>query len=597
MINRTSLIVSLLATFAVSCTAPNRAAGNGKGPIVWEQWSDAVFERAKGENRFVLLDLGAVWCHWCHVMEETTYRDSTVTGLLARRYIAVRVDQDARPDLANRYEDYGWPATIVFAPDGRELVKLRGYVPPAQMASMLQAVIDDPTPGKSIRPEVKIRAASSAALSDELRKNLVARLKSTYDDKVGGWYGDHKFIDPDVVEYCMTYGDADLRRMARGTLDAARKLIDPAWGGVYQYSTDGDWEHLHFEKIMSYQADDMRVYAQAYAAWHEPADLKSAQEIRRFLKSFLSSPQGAFYTSQDADLVQGEHGGEFFKLDDAARRRLGVPRVDTHVYARENGWAIAGLAALYGATGDKDVLDEAVRAAEWVVANRALDGGGFRHDESDAAGPYLGDTLAMGRACLALHMDTADRKWLTRAEAAADFIGKQFASGAAGFATAAGAGNGPASPRPQVDENVAVARFGALLYAYTGKAEHHAMAERAMKYLAAPEVSAARNWAVGGILLADREVNSEPLHVTIVGAKSDARAAALYREALASPRGYKRVEWFDRWEGPLRRADVEYPDLPVPAAFFCTGTACSSPMKEPAALRAALIKDFAPARP
>src|ERR1700687_448255 len=82
--------------------------------IRWEGWSDGAFERARSQKRLVILDLVAVWCHWCHVMEETTYRDPRVVALLESRFVAVRVDQDARPDLSNRYEDYGWPATIVF---------------------------------------------------------------------------------------------------------------------------------------------------------------------------------------------------------------------------------------------------------------------------------------------------------------------------------------------------------------------------------------------------------------------------------------------------------------------------------------------------
>src|SRR5450432_2549278 len=110
--------------------------------IEWQPWSDAVFARAKAEKKLVLLDVGAVWCHWCHVMDEITYRDPAVLALLREHYIAVRVDQDARPDISNRYEDYGWPATVVFNADGNEIVKRRGYLEPAAMASMLQAIID-----------------------------------------------------------------------------------------------------------------------------------------------------------------------------------------------------------------------------------------------------------------------------------------------------------------------------------------------------------------------------------------------------------------------------------------------------------------------
>src|SRR5467141_733102 len=145
--------------------------------IEWQPWSDSVFAKAKQGGRFVLLDLGTGWCHWCHVMEEVTYRDPAVTELIRRRYIAVRVDADSRPDLSNRYEDYGWPATIVFNADGGEVVKRRGYLPPRPMASMLQAIIDDPTPGPSVVEESPLGGGTESTLAtgarNELRKILI----------------------------------------------------------------------------------------------------------------------------------------------------------------------------------------------------------------------------------------------------------------------------------------------------------------------------------------------------------------------------------------------------------------------------------------
>src|SRR4051812_16896836 len=137
--------------------------------IHWESWSDAAFARAGREHRFVILDLEAVWCHWCHVMEEKTYADPEVRKLIAEKYIAIRVDQDARPDLSNRYEDYGWPATIVFAADGSEIVKRRGYIPPGEMIAMLKAIIADPSPGPSVEPPRDIAFSRAAAFTPELR--------------------------------------------------------------------------------------------------------------------------------------------------------------------------------------------------------------------------------------------------------------------------------------------------------------------------------------------------------------------------------------------------------------------------------------------
>src|SRR5204863_8141575 len=148
----------LLGSLAVAEPKPGAA-------IVWQPWSDEVFSRAKAEHKLMLFDLGAFWCHWCHVMDELTYSDPDVVALIREKYVAVRVDQDARPDLANRYEDYGWPATIVFKWDGSELAKRRGYIPPKPMASMLQAFVDDPTPGPSVEPETAISAATEAALT------------------------------------------------------------------------------------------------------------------------------------------------------------------------------------------------------------------------------------------------------------------------------------------------------------------------------------------------------------------------------------------------------------------------------------------------
>src|ERR1700676_3794629 len=107
--------------------------------IEWQPWSDAIFDQAQRENKFVLLDLEAVWCHWCHVMDETTYKSPEVIALIHSKYMPVRVDQDSRPDLSNRYEDYGWPATVVFDGKKHEIVKRQGYLPPKMMASMLQA--------------------------------------------------------------------------------------------------------------------------------------------------------------------------------------------------------------------------------------------------------------------------------------------------------------------------------------------------------------------------------------------------------------------------------------------------------------------------
>jgi hypothetical protein len=572
------------------------AAAHHATTIQWEKYSDDVFTRAKQQNKLVLIDLEAVWCHWCHVQDEKTYTDPKVIELMNAHVIAVKVDQDSRPDLSNRYEEYGWPATILFNQDGQEIAKRKGYIAKEPMASMLEAFIRDPRPGPSIVKSTEVVFDEKAAISPAARKDLQDAMDKGYDAKEGSWGFVLKFINWDAAEYSLMRaraGDQEAQKRLRKTLDGSLKIIDPVWGGIYQYSTDRDWDHPHFEKLMQFQSELLRTYAMADLEFHEPRYRKAADAIRGFIGKFLTSPDGGFYVSQDADLVQGEHSGEYFKLDDAGRRKLGIPRVDTHRYSRENGWAIRGLLAYYADAQDPADLEIAKKAAEWVISNRSLDGGGFRHDEKDAAGPFLGDTLEMGRAFLALYEATGDRMWLKRAEAAADFI-TQFRAPAgdkqaAGFATALSPGN-PLRPLPQIDENIAAARFFNLLNRYGGRKEDKAAADEAMRYLSAPQLAKSRGNFIPGLLIADTEVATEPLHVTIVGKKSDPAAKALYLEALKVPSAYKRVEWFDAAEGKLPNADVEYPTFDKAAAFVCEGTTCSSPMFEPAKFAERLAK-------
>ena len=576
-----TLAGALLA--ALMLCAARRGRTEEKPAIDWQPWSDKVFEKAAAEHKFVLLDLGAGWCHWCHVMDELTYSDPKVIELLRTKYIAVRVDQDSRPDLSNRYEDYGWPATIVFNAQRGEIVKRRGYIPPKPMASLLQAIIDDPTPGPSVEPETVLSAATDASLTNPQRAAMRAAFSDAYDAKLGGWGDVHKYLNWDALEYCITEGaagDGAMEKMARQTLTNGVKLLDPVWGGVYQYSTDGDWDHPHFEKIMPFQTENMRVLALAAKTWHEPKWLESAQRIRGYLKDFLTSPEGAFYTSQDADLVEGEHGGEYFALDDAARRKRGIPRVDRRLYARENGLAITGFASLYAASGNSKPLYDARRSADWVTKHRSFGGGGFRHDENDAAGPYLADTLDMARAFLSLYTVTAERDWLARAEASAAFIDSKFRA-QIGFATAVPAAGGALPFTPQLDENVALTRFAILLHHHTGKKQWKEMAEHAMRYLAAPATVERQGFSTSGILLADREMRMEPPHVTVVGRKDDPSAKALFAAALRGAPDAARIEWLDSREGPLPNPDVQYPELAQSAAFVCAGGSCSMPMQTP----------------
>lgn len=577
-------LAAVMALMMFYCIAASAASG-----IHWQtQWNQALFAQAKAQHRYVLLDLHAVWCHWCHVMDDETYSNPEVQKLIAAHYVPISVDADSDPALTARYGDWGWPATIVLAPDGTEIVKRRGYIPAPGMIAMLKAIVADPSPGPSVQPAMNIVETRQSQLSQTQRKMLATTFNKAYDVKYGGWGDLDKYLDADATELLLERardGDTQAAERARQTLNQNLKLIDPVWGGVDQYADQLDWSGPHFEKLMSYQAGDMRLYAEAWALWKDPKYLQAANAIRGYIKLFLTAPDGAFYTNQDADLSQKIPGADYYSHDNAQRRKLGIPRVDKHIYANDNGWAITALCKYHDVTGDANALNAGQQAAQWILAHRALPGGGFAHGAKQSA-PALGDTLAMGQAFLDLYRSTGTRSWLTHSEAALNYIESHFRDPQGGYfdtAPPAGAIGVFSQPVRDVDHNTVLVRLANLAYQYSDDAKFQKMASYGMRYLTAPALMNSGHF-LPGILLASRELSHAPIHITVVGGKSDSKAQALHAAALRYPAHYLRVDWWDRSEGKLPNPDVQYPKLSQPAAFACTDRACSSPVFKPARL-------------
>ncbi len=575
----------------VLCTSCVSSSPSSEAPeIRWVAWGPDAFSQARASGRLVLLDVGAVWCHWCHVMDEETYGDPQVRRLLAEGFVCVRVDQAEQPDLAHRYEDYGWPATIILNDEGKELVKRRGYIPPSKMSALLTRIIRNPAPlddeapagDDAFTPSSTAEASLDATLATELEASYAA----SYDDTHASWGFVHKFLPKHPIEYALfraIRGDEGSRRRARASLEAQLALLDEVWGGMYQYSHGGDWTHPHFEKIMAVQADNLMAYSRGALLFSEPRFAATADAIAGYVLTFLRGPEGAFRPSQDADLVKGHHAEDYFALDDAGRRARGLPEVDPHVFTAENGWAIRAL-AMHGAMLGRDAsLKAAVGAARWVLANRSLDGGGFRHGAEDQGGPYLADTLAMGQAFLQLHQATGDGEWLDRAESAATFILDHFASPAEGFLSAAPRPDQPLPPLPNRDENIELARWGLRIAHASGKEPMQALANRALAWLARPRV--ARERPTAGVLLAFAELGESPREIVVVGRQDEPTTRELYAVALAQPRDFRRLVRWHPSEGPLPGAQSAYPDMGRPAVFVCEGGVCSPPIFEAGALR------------
>jgi len=364
-------------------------------------------------------------------MEATTYRDPEVRAVLAKTFLVAKVDSDARPDIQERYEAWGWPATVIFAPDGSEIATYRGYVEPAKFRSLL-AEIAERGVSASTKDVPRLRENPSAPLATEhLRwiRDLAAReLDEYYDPEQGSWGRRQKApIGPSNAWKLRlaARGDARATNEVAFTLDQQAKLIDPVWGGIYQYSTDGDWDHPHFEKLMSFQAYAIDNYATAYAQTKEAKSLARAQAVRAFVDRFMRGAEGGFFASQDADLHAHEpnkpfmDGHAYYALGENERLRRGAPRVDTHEYARENGLGIAAYVSLGLAAGDASLVTEAARAARRILATHKVVGRGVTHGPAPNGGDplpmFLADNAAMAFGLVRLGAADGDAGWIREA--------------------------------------------------------------------------------------------------------------------------------------------------------------------------------------
>jgi uncharacterized protein YyaL (SSP411 family) len=562
------LLLSLL--FAVGA----RAAPIENSDGFWSEWSDATFARAAAEKKFVVVSLQSWWCRWCHVMNRETWSNAEVRGILKDKFIPIYVDQDSRPDISQRYERWGWPATIIFGPDGIEIAKLRGFYSPQYFIPVLTATIEDPSPVEYPEPGGAERGRTLATgLTDAQRDEILGFIDKAWDDEHGGW-SKSKFVDGPMLAWALQrarQGDQENAARIKKVLTLmATTMIDKDVGAMNQVNLEPDWSEPAREFPMFAQEAALTAYARAALMFGDPTYRQAADRIYGFLKDTMAAPGGGFYASMG--LSEGE------------------PGVDKRQYARETAQAISGLLAYYDATGVVAARDLAIGGARWALANRALPGGGFRHAEQDKGGPYLADNVEMAKALLALHRSTGEREWLDRSRDAADFIATTFIDPATGgfVVSASPEARQLTKPVKQREDNVTAVRMFSLLSSYTGENRYREIAEAGMGFLTSPPILDAFGF-LPDVLLAEDELRNEPVHVTIVGAKDDPRSAALYRAALAYPLANKRAEWWDKREGQLANIDVDYPDYPDgPAAFACTSTFCSYPVTEPQEIAAQL---------
>jgi len=575
---------------AANTDAPTAAptAATSEAHTAWSAWGTEAFERAQAEDRIILINVVASWCHWCHVMDEETYGNPEVAALLAEHFVTVRVDSDARPDVAERYRAWGWPATAVLTPQGQPVLELRGYKNAEDFAALLRELVAQRDAGTLKRREPPAPTPTVPSELDAQRVEAIAQLDGFYGPEEGGWGLRQKYPFSEPLEHALwrgrLHGGTLWRTRAEKTLAGQARLVDPVWGGMYQYSLKGDWDHPHYEKIAAIQAGALTSFSVAARVLDDPQWLVPAQAVRGYMNAFLRDPEGGYGTSQDADFrpESGEavHGLEYYALSDAGRRALGIPRVDANVYADLNGLMIRGLVELSIAADDPEPLADAVTAAERLARTHRDASGLFRHgqDDPDDGLRYLRDQAAMLWAFVALHRATADDRWLEQAQALADATLAALRAPETGglFAhTPDPAAIGVlAERRMPLEENALAARALLRLHraAHGEDTPYLEAARAALKAVAPSRPTEGR--IIGTYVLALEELLAPTVDVTVVGPANDAATEALYRAALRYPEPRAQLE--------RSLPGERYPDIGKPAVYLCTATSCSAPIADAA---------------
>ena len=343
-------------------------------PIQWHEWGEEAFASAQRANKPMLLDIGAVWCHWCHVMDRESYDDAEVAAIVNEHFIAVKVDRDERPDIDSRYQaavsavsgQGGWPLTAFLTPDGKPFYG-GTYFPPndgygrpsfkrvlTSIANAYKEKHGDVVEQAKMLESAIAQAESFAGRSGRVSWSIIAAIQKSafgmFDPQHGGFGQAPKFPHPSVLDllierYARTAAGASLRRTAEGgrphmdLADAGEQLhnvvvttlehmanggvYDQLAGGFHRYSVDERWVVPHFEKMCYDNSELLKNYVHAYQATGSEFFAGVARDIIRWMDEWLSDRErGGFYASQDADISMDDDGDYFTWTLDETRAVL-----------------------------------------------------------------------------------------------------------------------------------------------------------------------------------------------------------------------------------------------------------------------------------
>lgn len=404
---------------------PNRAS-----EIQWHEWGPDPFVLAEEQDKLVLLSISAVWCHWCHVMDETTYSDPAVIDKINSDFIPVRVDSDRRPDINRRYNQGGWPTTVFLVPSGAPVTGLT-FAPAPQLLAILNRLSEGYGTAKDA---VDMEAAERAEMEREMYRGtapgnviderttaeIEAWILSSWDKGYGGIGSEPKFPPIGAIEFALwryvETGNHAFKSFAVSTLDGMRngELFDRVEGGFFRYATARDWSTPHYEKMLADNADLTWLYLSAAEVFGRTDYAQTARlAIDYVLLNLLDDEQRGFFGSQDAD-------EQYYHRDRGGRALMDKPPVDRTIYTDTSSQMISSLVLASATLGDTGLLAIAERVADflWRVGFRHTVGVCHYFDVPEGK-PHLwgqpADQVYFLKALLELYQATSEVRYLERA--------------------------------------------------------------------------------------------------------------------------------------------------------------------------------------
>ena len=611
-------------------------------PVDWYPWGEEALERARAEDKPLLLSIGYAACHWCHVMEHESFEDEATAGLMNERFVNVKVDREERPDLDAIYMDAvvavtgqgGWPMTVFLTPAGEPFFGGTYYPPEPRhglpsFRQVLAAISDayrerrgDVARQAEALVEAVRQSSETAPSSEPLTSGILADavrgLRAQLDPEWGGFGRAPKFPPASALEFLLRRGELE---PVTKTLDgmAAGGMYDLVGGGFHRYSVDERWLVPHFEKMLYDNALLAPAYLHGWLVTGEERYRRVAEQTLEYVLRELRLPEGAFASAQDADtegvegltftwapgegapeeLLQPFEGGRHVlrgELDDETRARLfelrerrPKPLRDDKAIAAWNGMAVAALAEAGRRLERPDFLAAAVDAAGFLLGPLS-DGEGrlhrtFRDGQSKGTG-YLDDYAHVANGLYELHVATGELRWLRESRRLAVLAVELFADEErGGFFLSPVHGERLVARTKDLDDHPTPSGNSMLAYVLLRLARVYGddeLERRAVGVFRLLHSALGRAPSAFGHVLCALDLHlSAPRELAIVGPPESEVA----RAALAGFDPNAVVAFGPAEDVPLLEGKTLVDGRP--AVYVCERFACRAPVTEPDALRAA----------